>query len=101
MANTRAVFRYRIRNWRAYNRTLINRGRLTIWFDEQGVAAWHHTEPAAEQVRHQQLPIVGHRHGVWSFVHVEDAARATVVALTAQPGVSTLGSVRNLPNLYL
>jgi hypothetical protein len=41
------VFRYRIRNWREYNRALINRGRLTVWFDEQTVVAWHNTEPAA------------------------------------------------------
>jgi IS5 family transposase len=47
MANTRSVFRYRIRNWRAYNRALINRGRLTVWFDEQAAAMWRNTEPAA------------------------------------------------------
>ena len=40
------VCRYRIRNWRAYNRALINRGRLTLWFDEQTVAAWRNTTPA-------------------------------------------------------
>src|ERR1041385_8649193 len=40
-----AVFRYRIRNWREYNRALINRGRLTIWFDEQAIMAWRNTEP--------------------------------------------------------
>src|ERR1043166_2678748 len=42
-----AVFRYRIRNWREYNRALINRGRLTVWFDEHAIAGWRHTEPAA------------------------------------------------------
>jgi hypothetical protein len=42
-----SVFRYRIRNWHEYNRALINRGRLTVWFDEQAVAAWRNTEPAA------------------------------------------------------
>ena len=41
------VFRYRIRNWREYNRALINRGRLTVWFDEHAVAAWRSTEPTA------------------------------------------------------
>ena len=46
MTNTQSVFRYRIRNWRQYNRALINRGRLTVWFDEQAVAAWRNTEPA-------------------------------------------------------
>jgi hypothetical protein len=47
MADTRAVFCYRICNWRAYNHALINRGRLTVWFDEQTIAAWRNTEPAA------------------------------------------------------
>src|SRR5919197_992434 len=47
MPKSLSVFRYRIRNWRAYNRALINRGRLTVWFDEQAVAAWRNTEPAA------------------------------------------------------
>jgi Transposase DDE domain len=42
-----SVVRYRIRNWRAYNRALINRGSLTVWFDEQAVPAWRNTEPAA------------------------------------------------------
>src|SRR6201993_1082882 len=46
MARTPQVFRYRIRNWREYNRALINRGRLTVWFDEQAIAGWRHTEPA-------------------------------------------------------
>src|SRR5215813_11883162 len=47
MAIPRSVFRYRIRNWPAYNRALINRGRLTVWFDEHAIAGWRHTEPAA------------------------------------------------------
>jgi hypothetical protein len=46
MPKTPRVFRYRIRNWRAYNRALINRGRLTVWFDEQVIAGWRHTAPA-------------------------------------------------------
>jgi len=47
MVNTHAVVRYCIQNWRAYNRALINRGRLTVWFAEQAIAAWRNTEPAA------------------------------------------------------
>ena len=35
-----SVFRYRVRNWREYNHALINRGRLTVWFDEHTVTAW-------------------------------------------------------------
>ena len=35
----------------------------------------------ATSVRRRQLPIVGQGDGVFSFIHVEDAARATVAAL--------------------
>lgn len=35
-----------------------------------------------EMVRKRQFPVVGGGTGVWSLVHVEDAARATVQALT-------------------
>jgi len=37
-----------------------------------------------EQVRKRRVPVVGGGAGVWSFVHIDDAARATVHALEAQ-----------------
>lgn len=41
-----------------------------------------------EAVAKRQLPIVGSGAGVWSFVHVDDAAAATLAALDAgKPGV--------------
>ena len=46
MVKAAQVFRYRIRNWPEYNRALINRGRLTMWFDEHAIAGWRNTEPA-------------------------------------------------------
>jgi len=46
MSKPSSVFRYRIRNWHEYNRALINRGPLTVWFDEQAIAGWRHTAPA-------------------------------------------------------
>jgi 2-alkyl-3-oxoalkanoate reductase len=39
-----------------------------------------------EQVRRQQVPIIGAGRGVWSFVHIDDAASATVAALKCAPG---------------
>jgi 2-alkyl-3-oxoalkanoate reductase len=42
----------------------------------------------AQQVRQQQFPIVGNGEGVWSWVHVEDAAIATVAAVErGNPGI--------------
>lgn len=39
-----------------------------------------------EQVRQRHIPIIGRGEGVSSFVHVEDAAAATVAALRCAPG---------------
>ncbi|MEH2262960.1 NAD-dependent epimerase/dehydratase family protein [Nostoc sp.] len=42
----------------------------------------------AQQVRQQQFPIVGNGEGVWSWVHIEDAAIATVAAAErGNPGI--------------
>jgi len=32
---------YQVRNWKQYNRSLINRGNLTLWFCEDVVEAWY------------------------------------------------------------
>jgi 2-alkyl-3-oxoalkanoate reductase len=45
-------------------------------------------EPGAamvEPVRRRQFPIIGDGGGVWSFVHIEDAASATVAAVERGP----------------
>jgi nucleoside-diphosphate-sugar epimerase len=39
-----------------------------------------------KQVRQQQVPIIGYGHGVWSWVHIDDAADVTVRALDCAPG---------------
>lgn len=44
MAKSDYTFRYRICNWSDYNRALVARGRLTLWFDEEAIAAWHHRD---------------------------------------------------------
>ena len=53
-----------------------------------GPGTWYHPEgAAADLVRRQEVPIIGQGAAVWSWVHIDDAARATVEALTAPPGV--------------
>lgn len=52
-----------------------------------GPGTWYHPEgAAADQVRRREVPIVGKGAAVWSWVHIDDAARATVEALTVPPG---------------
>jgi nucleoside-diphosphate-sugar epimerase len=38
----------------------------------------------AEDLRRRRMPIVGRGEGVWSFIHIDDAARATVAALARE-----------------
>jgi nucleoside-diphosphate-sugar epimerase len=53
-----------------------------------GPGTWYHPEGAsADQVRRGEFPIIGDGEGVWSWVHIDDAAIATADALTIPPGV--------------
>jgi 2-alkyl-3-oxoalkanoate reductase len=53
-----------------------------------GPGTWYWTDGAvAEQVRRLEIPVIGSGNAVWSFVHTDDAAAATVAALDAEPGV--------------
>jgi nucleoside-diphosphate-sugar epimerase len=40
------------------------------------------SEPIVELIRRRRLPVVGAGTGTWSFLHVRDAARATVAAVS-------------------
>lgn len=42
---------YRIRNWSEYNKALVNRGSLTVWFDEESIDKWHNIEPSGKRGR--------------------------------------------------
>ncbi|MGE3976990.1 MAG: NAD-dependent epimerase/dehydratase family protein [Nitrospira sp.] len=44
--------------------------------------------PVIKLVRKRMLPIVGNGAGIWSFIHIHDAARATVAAVSSgSPGI--------------
>jgi nucleoside-diphosphate-sugar epimerase len=49
------------------------------WYTDNG--------DVANQVRKRNYPVAGSGEGVWSWVHIEDAAVATVAALECAPGV--------------
>jgi nucleoside-diphosphate-sugar epimerase len=57
------------------------------WFNPDG--------DVARQVRQQQFPIIGNGEGVWSWLHVEDAALATVAAAEqGNPGIYLVANDR-------
>ena len=52
-----------------------------------GPGTWYtNTGDMGEQVRRQQVPVIGAGQVVASFVHIEDAASVTVTALECAPG---------------
>ncbi len=52
-----------------------------------GPGTWYTREgDMGDQVRQQQVAIVGEGQGVYSFVHIDDAAAATAAALECAPG---------------
>jgi hypothetical protein len=36
--------KYRTRNWKQYNQSLVNRGSITFWFDENAIGKWYSIE---------------------------------------------------------
>jgi nucleoside-diphosphate-sugar epimerase len=51
-----------------------------------------------EDVRRRRLPIVGKGTGVWSFVHIDDAAQATLTAIErAAPGIYNIADDEPAP----
>jgi nucleoside-diphosphate-sugar epimerase len=60
------------------------------WFNPDG--------DVARQLREQQFPIVGNGDGVWSWLHIEDAAIATVAAMElGSPGIYLIADDRPSP----
>jgi 2-alkyl-3-oxoalkanoate reductase len=46
------------------------------------------SEPTVALIRRRQFPVIGAGTGIWSFLHVADAATATVAAVSrAEPGI--------------
>ena len=60
------------------------------WFNPDG--------DVARQVRQQQFPIIGNGEGVWSWLHIEEAAIATAAAVEqGNPGIYLIANDQPLP----
>ena len=84
-------------------------GRLLVSSDIEGIVlrygffygpgTWFNPDgDVAKQVRQQQMPIIGNGEGVWSWLHIEDAAVATVEAAEqGNPGIYLIANDQPLP----
>lgn len=43
--------KYRIRNWKEYNQSLVNRGSITFWFSEETIKKWHSSDRSSKPGR--------------------------------------------------
>ena len=48
---TKKKDKYRTRNWKEYNRSLVNRGSITFWFEEEALKNWYSIERTGEPGR--------------------------------------------------
>jgi 2-alkyl-3-oxoalkanoate reductase len=64
-----------------------------------GPGTWFHPDgDVADQVRNRRFPIIGSGEGVASWLHIEDAAAATVAAAeVGRPGVYLIANDKPLP----
>ncbi len=42
---------YRVKNWKTYNKALVNRGSLTVWLEEKAIEGWLSSEKTGEKGR--------------------------------------------------
>jgi len=68
-----------------------------------GPGTWYiHEGDMGEQARQRQVPVIGNGEGVWSWVHINDAAAATAAALECAPGAYNIVDGDPAPqNLWL
>ena len=82
-----AVFAFAMR-WRAPGSASARWPEILSLFD--GPGTWYTREgDIDDQVRQRQVPIIGEGQGVYSFVHIDDAAGATAAALECPPERTT------------
>lgn len=49
MKRKKTKARYRLRNWREYNRALVQRGSLTLWFSTEMLTVWQNSERTGQR----------------------------------------------------
>lgn len=63
-----------------------------------GPGTWFHPHGnVAEQIYKKQFPLIGNGEGVWSFVHIEDAAKAVAAGVYSLPGAYNIVNDRPTP----
>jgi IS5 family transposase len=78
---------YKLKNWRTYNESLVNRGSLTLWFEDSQIERWHQPER------------FGYRGRAMRYSDVAIQCGLTIRELFQLPLRSTEGLLRSLVSL--
>ena len=49
MSDKKKKVQYRVRNWREYNKALVQRGSLTLWLEEKTIESWLNRERSGKR----------------------------------------------------
>ncbi|MGJ0484412.1 MAG: IS5 family transposase [Methylomicrobium sp.] len=79
--------RYKLKNWRAYNESLVNRGSLTLWFEASQIERWHQPERS------------GYRGRAMTYSDMATQCGLTIRELFQLPLRSTEGFLKSLVKL--
>lgn len=79
---------YRIRNWGNYNKALVKRGSLTLWFDEESIKNWYDTKKTEKR---------GHP---YKYADIAISCMLTIKAVFHLPLRATQGLVASLVELF-
>lgn len=79
--------KYRIRHWGQYNKALVKRGSLTLWFDEESIKKWH--KPSKKKGRGRP----------YQYADIAIQCMLTLKAVFGLPLRSTQGLVESLIEL--
>ena len=64
-----------------------------------GPGTWYSSDGSAGlQARQREIPLIGEGEGVWSWVHIDDAASATVASVTIPVGIYNIVGDDPLPH---
>ncbi|WP_409161753.1 IS5 family transposase [Pectobacterium sp. B2J-2] len=83
--------KFRITNWKTYNKALITRGSITFWLDDEAVKAWYETATASSRGRPQRYSDLA----ITTVLMIKRIFRLTLRA--AQGFIDSIFSLMSLP----
>lgn len=83
--------KFRITNWKTYNKALINRGSITFWLDDEAIQAWYDASSPSARGRSQRYSDLA----ITTILVIKRVFRLTLRA--AQGFIDSVFAMMNVP----